>query len=55
MSRFYDPYYFVNSLLLLVYGGLRAYFIYLTPEGSKYSRFNSLQDLAAWVSWRCAA
>uniref|UniRef100_A0A383WA51 Thioredoxin domain-containing protein n=1 Tax=Tetradesmus obliquus TaxID=3088 RepID=A0A383WA51_TETOB len=48
MSRFLDPYYFVNSLLLLVYGGLRAYFVYFTPEGSEHSRFHSLHDLAAW-------
>ncbi|KAF6255841.1 hypothetical protein COO60DRAFT_1702605 [Scenedesmus sp. NREL 46B-D3] len=48
MSRFLDPYYFVNSLLLLVYGGLRAYFIYLTPEGSNLSRYQRLQDLATW-------
>jgi hypothetical protein len=54
MSRFLDPYYLVNSLLLLVYGGLRAYFTYLTPEGSKHSRFQSMQDLAGWVRGCCA-
>jgi hypothetical protein len=54
MNRFLDPYYFVNTLLLLVYGGLRAYFVYLTPEGGQHSRFQDLQDFAVWVS-RCSA
>jgi hypothetical protein len=55
MNRFLDPYYFVNTLLLLVYGGLRAYFVYLTPEGSQHSRFKDLQDFSVWVSRCCAA
>jgi hypothetical protein len=55
MNRFLDPYYFANTILLLVYGGLRAYFVHLTPEGSQHSRFQDLQDFAVWVSRCCAA
>ena len=50
MKRFSDPYYSVNSLMLLSYCLMRLYFFQVTPEGSKYSRHKSPQDFASWVS-----
>eukprot|EP00878_Enallax_costatus_P008878 GHUV01009280.1.p1 GENE.GHUV01009280.1~~GHUV01009280.1.p1 ORF type:complete len:278 (+),score=80.75 GHUV01009280.1:161-994(+) len=48
MKRFSDPYYTVNSVMLLSYCLMRLYLFQVTPEGSKFSRHKSAQDFASW-------
>eukprot|EP00775_Hariotina_reticulata_P010612 gene10612-10770_t len=49
MSRFVDPYYVANSLLLLVLQPLHMYFTKITPEGSQYSKIHTLSDFYTWA------
>jgi hypothetical protein len=54
MSRFVDPYYVANSLLLLVLQPLHIYFTEITPEGSQYSKMHTLSDFYTWVRFKAS-
>jgi hypothetical protein len=48
-SRFLDPYYICNALLVAAYLPLRLYFRVVTPDGSDYGRLHSIHEFWTWV------